>query len=56
VTGEYNHAIPPPLGTSFNHDGIPTEPAFEKHFVRFATELEWYAEATRARRATGVPY
>jgi NAD(P)H-dependent FMN reductase len=112
VTGEYNHAIPPPLsnllchfleeyffrpssivsysagsfggvraaiqlqamlcelgmpsisstfpvprvGTSFGDDGAPTDPAIEKRFGRFASELEWYAEALKERRKSGVPY
>jgi NAD(P)H-dependent FMN reductase len=30
--------------------------SFESRFTRFASELEWYADALRAARQTGVPY
>jgi NAD(P)H-dependent FMN reductase len=46
----------PKVRTAFDDDGAAADPAFEKRFVRFATELEWYAEALKAQRAQGVPY
>jgi NAD(P)H-dependent FMN reductase len=44
------------IRTAFAEDGTATDPAFEKRFARFASELEWYAEALRERRKGGVPY
>jgi NAD(P)H-dependent FMN reductase len=46
----------PKVGSAFDDDGEPTDPAVERRFARFAGELEWYAEALRDRRKTGVPY
>ena len=46
----------PKIRTAFDDDGAATDPAFEKRFVRFATELEWYAEALKSQRARGLPY
>jgi NAD(P)H-dependent FMN reductase len=46
----------PKIRTAFDDDGSATDAAFDKRFVRFATELEWYAEALNARRTEGVPY
>lgn len=46
----------PKVGSSFEDDGTPSDPRIEKRFERFARELEWYAEALRAQRQTGVPY
>jgi NAD(P)H-dependent FMN reductase len=46
----------PKVRTAFADDGAATDPAFEKRFVRFATELEWYGEALKERRKRGVPY
>ena len=46
----------PKIRTAFDDDGAASDPAFEKRFVRFASELEWYAEALRERRKGGVPY
>lgn len=40
----------------FDEHGEAHEPALLKRFARFASELEWYAEALRARRQQGVPY
>ncbi len=47
--------FPVPKVGEFADDGTPPDPAFEKRFGRFATELEWYAEALKAQRAKGVP-
>ena len=46
----------PRIQTALDTDGRPTDAATERYFTRFATELEWYAEAFRDRRAKGVPY
>lgn len=46
----------PKVGSAFSEDGLATDPVFEKRFVRFAAELEWYAEALKERRKGGVPY
>ena len=46
----------PKVGTAFVDDGTPADPAMTKRFQRFASELEWYAEALRDRRRSGVPY
>ena len=46
----------PKIGTALTEEGMPNDPAFEKRFSRFASELEWYGEALRERRKLGVPY
>ena len=46
----------PKIQDVFDGDGRSTDPAIERRFVRFATELEWYASALRAARAQGVPH
>jgi NAD(P)H-dependent FMN reductase len=46
----------PHVQKAFDSDGQPSDPAYERRFTRFASELEWYAEACRDRRAKGVPY
>jgi NAD(P)H-dependent FMN reductase len=46
----------PKVGSAFTDDGTPTDPKIEKRFERFAKELEWYAEALKNQRQTGVPY
>ena len=46
----------PRIAAAFGADGEPTDPAMHLRFDRFASELEWYAEALRERRAGGVPY
>jgi NAD(P)H-dependent FMN reductase len=46
----------PRIQTAFDSDGRATDRAIEQRFDRFASELEWYAEALQARRAKGVPY
>jgi NAD(P)H-dependent FMN reductase len=45
----------PGIGSAFE-DGKPKDEKFPKRFDRFARELEWYAEALKAKRAEGVPY
>ncbi|PZQ19140.1 MAG: NADPH-dependent FMN reductase [Ancylobacter novellus] len=44
------------IGKAFDESGQPTDDGFAKRFDRFARELEWYAEALKAKRAEGVPY
>lgn len=46
----------PKVGAAFADDGKAQDPAAERRFTRFASELEWYAEALRERRKAGVPY
>jgi NAD(P)H-dependent FMN reductase len=46
----------PRVGNAFDEAGEPRDPAMGRRFERFASELEWYAEALRDRRARGVPY
>jgi len=46
----------PRIQAAFDDQGKPTDEATTHHFARFASELEWYAEAFRDRRAKGVPY
>ena len=47
----------PSVKTTFSEDGVPADPSrTERRFKRFASELEWYAEALKARRGQGVPY
>lgn len=46
----------PRIDSAFDPEGEPTDPAFVRRFDRFASELEWYAEALRERRARGVPH
>ena len=38
------------VGRSFEDDGTPTEPHYEKGFARFGDTLEWYAQAKAAAR------
>lgn len=42
--------------TVFADDGSVLDQAVNRRFARFASELEWYAEALRDRRAKGTPY
>lgn len=46
----------PRVQQAFSEDGVPTDPAWERRFARFASELEWYAEAYKVQRQKGVPY
>jgi len=46
----------PRIAEAFTPDGEPTNPAFEKRTERFFREFEWYAEALRHGRQSGVPY
>lgn len=44
------------IGKTLTESGEPVDPAFERRFVRFTSELEWYAGALREARSKGVPY
>jgi len=44
------------IAAAFDADGEPADAVLDKRFQKFASELEWYAEALRARRPGGVPY
>jgi NAD(P)H-dependent FMN reductase len=46
----------PKIRDVFDDAGRVLDGAFERRFVRFASELEWYATALRDGRARGVPY
>jgi NAD(P)H-dependent FMN reductase len=46
----------PRVQQAFDEEGVALDPAWERRFARFASELEWYAEAFRAQRQKGVPY
>jgi NAD(P)H-dependent FMN reductase len=47
----------PKIEAALSEEGRPAEPdALPRRFNRFATELEWYAEALRDQRKKGVPY
>jgi NAD(P)H-dependent FMN reductase len=46
----------PKIGSALSDDGTPAEEVMLKRFQKFASELEWYAEAFRDRRQRGVPY
>jgi NAD(P)H-dependent FMN reductase len=46
----------PKVQQAFDEQGHPADPAWDRRFGRFASELEWYAEAFRAQRQKGTPY
>jgi NAD(P)H-dependent FMN reductase len=46
----------PRIEEAFTPAGEPTNPGFEKRSERFFREFEWYAEALREGRRSGVPY
>jgi NAD(P)H-dependent FMN reductase len=46
----------PRIAEALAEDGTARDAALEKRFVKFATELEWYAAALKEQRAKGVPY
>jgi NAD(P)H-dependent FMN reductase len=45
----------PKIQDVFDDEGRALDAAFDRRFMRFAAEVEWYAEALRDRRASGVP-
>jgi NAD(P)H-dependent FMN reductase len=46
----------PRVHEALDEGGQAREGAADRHFARFASELEWYAAALREQRAVGVPY
>src|SRR4051794_36403127 len=46
----------PKVQDAFEPDGTPKDEAFRGRAAKFLGELEWYAGALRAARASGVPY
>ncbi len=46
----------PHAHTLFAEDGTLLNADFQSRAAKFLDEFEWYAEALRARRATGVPH
>jgi NAD(P)H-dependent FMN reductase len=46
----------PKIQAALDGEGRGQEGALDRRFQRFASELEWYAEALRDRRLKGVPY
>jgi NAD(P)H-dependent FMN reductase len=46
----------PRIAQALDESGTPTDPVSVKRFTRFASELEWYADALKNARARGVPY
>jgi NAD(P)H-dependent FMN reductase len=46
----------PKVGTAFDEAGVPADAAYVRRFTRFASELEWYAQALKTARQAGVPY
>jgi NAD(P)H-dependent FMN reductase len=46
----------PKVQQAFDLEGEPADDAWNRRFARFASELEWYAEALKAQRAKGTPY
>jgi len=46
----------PKIQTALDVEGRAQDAAVDRRFQRFASELEWYAEALRDRRLKGVPY
>jgi NAD(P)H-dependent FMN reductase len=46
----------PKVQDAFQDDGTANDPATAGRVARFLGELEWYATALKAARASGVPY
>lgn len=46
----------PKIQEAFDEKGIAMDPKIDRRFERFATELEWYADALHEARKKGVPY
>lgn len=45
----------PNIQKSLSENGIPQEPSFEKWMNSFLKEFEWYMEALKRQRETGLP-
>lgn len=46
----------PKIGMALDDAGAAADAALVRRFGRFAAELEWYADALREKRKSGVPY
>ena len=46
----------PKVQDAFNDDGSPKDEAYPRRVGKFLGELEWYANALKAARASGMPY
>jgi NAD(P)H-dependent FMN reductase len=46
----------PSIRRTLGEDGEPLDEKLERRFARFASELEWYADALRDARRKGLPY
>jgi len=46
----------PKVRSALTEEGVANDPAIEKRFARFASELEWYGEALKEQRKKGLPY
>jgi NAD(P)H-dependent FMN reductase len=46
----------PKVQDAFDDDGNPHDPSYHARAARFFDELEWYANALKAAKASGVPY
>ena len=46
----------PKVQDAYDDDGTAKDPASAGRVARFLAELEWYATALKAARASGVPY
>lgn len=46
----------PKVQDAFEEDGTPRDDAWHRRASKFLSELEWYAEALKRQRASGVPY
>jgi NAD(P)H-dependent FMN reductase len=46
----------PKVQAAFDEDGAPADDAIPRRFVKFASELEWYAGALKEARRGGTPY
>lgn len=43
----------PRVSDAFEEDGTPKDAAYDRRVARFIAELEWYADALKAKRAEG---
>jgi NAD(P)H-dependent FMN reductase len=48
--------VMPRVGKSFDENGNPLEEAYNRRVSKFLDEFEWYAEALKKARESGVPY
>lgn len=46
----------PKIAKAFDEQGNPNDETYHKRAKRFLDELEWYAEALKAKREVGTPY